>query len=995
MARKTIRQRIALDGGDQIKKELEQFGAAGEKAFRDLQAAADRLDGVGGKFVSSLRKAQRDLEATGKAVDRIGQGFQRVGTSLTTYITTPLLALAGVSVKAFAEFEQGMANIGTLTDDTAASLKAMGDELLGIAEKTPVAIGELQSGLYDVRSAGIGASDAMGVLQASANLAVAGLGDTKGAVGLVTSALNAFKINASEADRVAGLFFNAIKNGKTTADGLAQGFGGVASIVNAAGVSLEEFLAATSALTTTGQEASQSYTQLKAAIGGLTRESKDSVKVFKELGVTSFKELIRNSGGLVNAFRRIRGVVGDNDAALLKLVGSQEGLNAILSLTGAQYDSYIKTLNDSTGATKSLAEATNEQTATAAAKLQILKNNVDKVRIALGDELLPVAEKIGNKLLELAKSFNSLAPATKSLAVNVGLLAAALGPVLIVVGSVVRSVGGLILVLGRLAGVIAGVGAAGAAGVGLVAGIGLLLAALVYLGTRQSDAEKATSAHTEALAALDKAIQAVKDSVPGSVDELKKLAKAELDAAQAAAEAAKVQIKAAQDKLREVYRSADASQIGRAEVKLGVDTKPALKALDEANKAYDESLKRIAEIQDKIANSGIAAIGGVQQVAEKTGKAVEDTTKKVADLGKAITVYRPGDSGPIKETFNLVDGVAKATEKSKKALDDVGASADKAGADIARASDSISRGIIHNPFADIPTQAQDAADSATTAFEAVGPAVSATLDQVPQKFADIAATVDATNFEDVTAKIVQPFQAAADKVKAIAGGFGDLVKAGFDSVLSQVQIAASAITAAIDKIIADLQRAIDRVRALKASAASAAKSATSASGSGGGGGFAGGGYIRGPGTSRSDSIPAWLSDKEFVINAASVRALGLPFLYAINRIKRAGQKLPGLKAGGQVSRQFKEGLPRFNLGGLADRVNDSLINMVAPLPAYSASTAAVASQASGGVPVIINLPGGEQVNLTGDQDVARKLQRYALGSSLASLGARPNRRTQR
>ena len=52
----------------------------------------------------------------------------------------------------------------------------------------------------------------------------------------------------------------------------------------------------------------------------------------------------------------------------------------------------------------------------------------------------------------------------------------------------------------------------------------------------------------------------------------------------------------------------------------------------------------------------------------------------------------------------------------------------------------------------------------------------------------------------------------------------------------------------------------------------------------GGGGYATGGHVRGPGTATSDSIPAWLSNFEFVTRAAVVRQPGaLPFLEDFNR----------------------------------------------------------------------------------------------------------------
>lgn len=46
--------------------------------------------------------------------------------------------------------------------------------------------------------------------------------------------------------------------------------------------------------------------------------------------------------------------------------------------------------------------------------------------------------------------------------------------------------------------------------------------------------------------------------------------------------------------------------------------------------------------------------------------------------------------------------------------------------------------------------------------------------------------------------------------------------------------------------------------------------------------FAQGGYVTGPGTTTSDSIPARLSDKEYVLRASAVRAVGVPFLDHIN-----------------------------------------------------------------------------------------------------------------
>jgi len=75
-------------------------------------------------------------------------------------------------------------------------------------------------------------------------------------------------------------------------------------------------------------------------------------------------------------------------------------------------------------------------------------------------------------------------------------------------------------------------------------------------------------------------------------------------------------------------------------------------------------------------------------------------------------------------------------------------------------------------------------------------------------------------------------------------------------------------------------------------AVSAALAATSAAAKA----FAGGGYVDGPGTSTSDSIPARLSRGEYVVRASAVRRIGVSNLDAINEGRAAH-----LARGGQVA----------------------------------------------------------------------------------------------
>lgn len=77
-------------------------------------------------------------------------------------------------------------------------------------------------------------------------------------------------------------------------------------------------------------------------------------------------------------------------------------------------------------------------------------------------------------------------------------------------------------------------------------------------------------------------------------------------------------------------------------------------------------------------------------------------------------------------------------------------------------------------------------------------------------------------------------------------------------------------------------------------------------------GFASGGYVQGEGTATSDSIPARLSDGEYVLRAGAVRQLGVGFLDQLNNIDRGGvrrsSRLPkfAFAEGGLVNADVQE-----------------------------------------------------------------------------------------
>jgi len=294
------------------------------------------------------------------------------------------------AVKAASAFETSMGNVATLIDESTESMEAMSKEVLDMSKEVPVSIADLTSALYDVRSAGISAGAAMDVLRSSAKLAVAGLGTTKEATNLLTSAINSFSYQGYSADEMANILFKTVKAGKTTVAELAGAFGMVAPVASEAKVQLTELQAATAALTTTGMTASMAQTAFRGAIMALQKPTADLEKIFDKLGVTTGKELIARSGGAVNAFNKIKEVAKANGVQMTDLVGRVEGLNAVLALTGGEVGKkFVEISEDMESGTDNLTVAFDKQLKTSAAQYQLMKSQLSVVMIDLGKKIIP------------------------------------------------------------------------------------------------------------------------------------------------------------------------------------------------------------------------------------------------------------------------------------------------------------------------------------------------------------------------------------------------------------------------------------------------------------------------------------------------------------------------------------------------------------------------------------------------------------------------------
>ncbi|WP_233118066.1 hypothetical protein [Aggregatibacter actinomycetemcomitans] len=170
------------------------------------------------------------------------------------------------------------------------------------------------------------------------------------------------------------------------------------------------------------------------------------------------------------------------------------------------------------------------------------------------------------------------------------------------------------------------------------------------------------------------------------------------------------------------------------------------------------------------------------------------------------------------------------------------------------------------------------------------------------------------SLEDMKLKIAELKNAGNDLEKAFKEGLTQGIQTSIVGLANGTMTLRDALKNLTTTILNAMVQIAAQQLAMQTSSAASGWWSAIASAFSGAGGYATGGPIRGPGTSTSDSIPARLSDGEWVIQASAVSHYGHAFMDAINNkrlLKRA--------SGGPVS---VPPVPSYSEPGLSDSLRD-------------------------------------------------------------------------
>lgn len=321
---------------------LNTLKASGAVSSLDLANAQKAL-------ARNVKEATANLEAGGKAASGFGQSIS-AGLLGALGPLASITAAVGLVVSAFKgaievtrEFNQGVAEIGTVTKLSRDELAGLGEGARQIAASLGVDLQQALRGVFDLIRSGVPAENSLEVLRISAEAAKASLTDIGTGVKAANLLIDAFGASVGDLPLLFDKIIRGAREGGATFKEFADSAGPLLNVARAAGVSFDDLLAVLTVLVDKSGNAEKSFADLTKILVKL--DTTDVKRKLADLGITgdSLADTFRQIGERGLSLQDVLGLElaagGAKSAAALATLASNAGevpdkLNAIRDAAG-------------------------------------------------------------------------------------------------------------------------------------------------------------------------------------------------------------------------------------------------------------------------------------------------------------------------------------------------------------------------------------------------------------------------------------------------------------------------------------------------------------------------------------------------------------------------------------------------------------------------------------------------------------------------------------
>ena len=385
-------QRSTEQLGDTIQEALDTT-----PADNMTNAMGSLEDGISDTGDAALKTG--DIIKANLVSEAVTQGIQKLGSALK--------AAASNAVSMAMSNETAFAKASTLLSGD--DLTKYFEGLIEMSNRTGVAFTDLAESMYSALSAGVPQDNVLEFVENTVNLSKGGFTQTATAIDIVTTALNAYQMEMSEATHVQDVLITTQNLGKTTVDELASNMGKLIPTANSVNVAFDQLGAMYATVTANGVATAETTTYLNAMINELGASGSTAEKAMQaatagtDMAGKKFSEISAMGYDVTDVLKLMDEYAQSTGKSLSDMFSSSEGAKAasILLSNMEGFKSNITSMIDSAGAASAAAETMMDTTAE---KIQVAKNQIDNLTSSIAEQLLPVIGETAQEISDVADS---------------------------------------------------------------------------------------------------------------------------------------------------------------------------------------------------------------------------------------------------------------------------------------------------------------------------------------------------------------------------------------------------------------------------------------------------------------------------------------------------------------------------------------------------------------------------------------------------------------
>lgn len=308
--------KISVDSGD-VNNRIKEIG--------------ENANQLGGKFTNAAKKVaefgSKAIAAASAAATAVGKYAIDVGSN----------------------FDSAMANVAAISGATGESLDALRDKAKEMGAKTKFSASESADAFTYMAMAGWKTEEMLNGIDGIMNLAAASGEDLALTSDIVTDALTAFGLQASDSAHFADVLAAASNSANTNVSMLGGSFKYVAPVAGALGYSIEDVSVALGLMANSGIKAEQAGTSMRAMLSRLAKPTKEVANAFESLGMDA-SEAIQNADGTMKPFSETMQILREKMAGLgeaekanvAAAIAGQEAMSGMLAIVNASDSDFEK-----------------------------------------------------------------------------------------------------------------------------------------------------------------------------------------------------------------------------------------------------------------------------------------------------------------------------------------------------------------------------------------------------------------------------------------------------------------------------------------------------------------------------------------------------------------------------------------------------------------------------------------------------------------------------